>query len=126
MNRENFNIFSLIGNVSKINEIKEQSNGTKYRYISICQNNKYKNKDEEIIDQANFFDIKIYEGSFKEFENLEIGQYLNVFGKIKVYKDKDNKTTLALVGNTCRRLTKKKDVEIFDYDWLNDDEEVDL
>ena len=126
MNSNIYNSFSLVGNVSKINEVKEQSNGTKFKYISICQNSKYKNKDDEIVEQANFFDIKIYENSFKEFEDIEIGQYLNVFGKIKVYKDKDNKTTLSLIGNTCRRLTKKKDVEIFDYDWLNDDEGIDL
>ena len=60
MNHNIFNSFSLVGNVAKVNEIKEQSNGTKFKYISICQNSKYKNKDEEIVEQANFFDIKIY------------------------------------------------------------------
>ena len=85
MNHAIFNSFSLVGNVAKINEIKEQSNGTKFKYFTLCQNNKYKNKNDELVDQANFFDIKVYEKNFKDFENLKVGSYLNVFGKINVY-----------------------------------------
>ena len=126
MNHNIFNSFSLVGNVANVNEVKEQSNGTKYKYFSICQNNKYKNKDGEIIDHPNFFDIKIYEKNFKDFEGLEKGKYINVFGKVKVFKDKDNKTVLQLVGNSCRSLTKEKIDEIFDYDWLNDGEDIEM
>ena len=89
-------------------------------YFTLCQNNKYKNKEDEIIDQANFYDIKVYEGNFKDFQNLEVGKYINVFGKIKVYKDNENKTILSLVGNAYRSLSKEKVPEIYDYDWLNE------
>ena len=120
MNHNIFNSFSLAGNIAKINEVKEQSNGTKFMYFTLCQNNKYKNKEDEIIDQANFYDIKVYEGNFKDFQNLEVGKYINVFGKIKVYKDNENKTILSLVGNAYRSLSKEKNPEIYDYDWLNE------
>lgn len=120
MNHNIFNSFSLAGNIAKINEVKEQSNGTKFMYFTLCQNNKYKNKEDEIIDQANFYDIKVYEGNFKDFQNLEVGKYINVFGKIKVYKDNENKTILSLVGNAYRSLSKEKVTEIYDYDWLNE------
>lgn len=120
MNHNIFNSFSLAGNIAKINGVKEQSNGTKFMYFTLCQNNKYKNKEDEIIDQANFYDIKVYEGNFKDFQNLEVGKYINVFGKIKVYKDNENKTILSLVGNAYRSLSKEKVPEIYDYDWLNE------
>ena len=120
MNHNIFNSFSLAGNIAKINEVKEQSNGTKFMYFTLCQNNKYKNKEDEIIDQANFYDIKVYEGNFKDFQNLEVGKYINVFGKIKVYKDNENKAILSLVGNAYRSLSKEKVPEIYDYDWLNE------
>ena len=120
MNHNIFNSFSLAGNIAKINEVKEQSNGTKFMYFTLCQNNKYKNKEDEIIDQAIFYDIKVYEGNFKDFQNLEVGKYINVFGKIKVYKDNENKTILSLVGNAYRSLSKEKVPEIYDYDWLNE------
>lgn len=127
MNHNVFNSFSLVGNVANINEVKEQSNGTKYKYFSLCQNNKYKNKDGEFVKVANFFDIKVYEKNFKDFEFIEKGNYINVFGKIKVFKNEDNKTVLQLVGNTCRSLTKKKDKEeLFDYDWLNEEDDIEM
>ena len=127
MNHNVFNSFSLVGNVANINEVKEQSNGTKYKYFSLCQNNKYKNKDGEFVEVANFFDIKVYEKNFKDFEFIEKGNYINVFGKIKVFKNEENKTVLQLVGNTCRSLTKKKDKEeLFDYDWLNEEDDIEM
>lgn len=124
MNHNIFNSFSLAGNVAKVNEVLEQANGTKYKYFTICQNNKYKNKDGEFIDKANFFDIKIFENQFEEFDKyLEKGKLINVFGKIQVYKNNDSKTILNLIGNSCRSLQREKTPEIFDYDWLNDDSE---
>lgn len=128
MNHNIFNSFSLAGNIAKINEVKEQSNGTKYQYITLCQNNKYLNKSGEYIDQANFFDIKIYEKNFQDFEKIEVGKYVNIFGKIKVYKDNENKTILSLVGNACRSLSKEKIPDVFDYDWINegDDREMEV
>lgn len=124
MNHNIFNSFSLAGNVANVNEVLEQANGTKYKYFTICQNNKYKNKDGEFVDKANFFDIKIFENQFEEFDKyLEKGKLINVFGKIQVYKNNDNKTILNLIGNSCRSLQREKTPEIFDYDWLNDDSE---
>lgn len=124
MNHNIFNSFSLAGNVAKVNEVLEQANGTKYKYFTICQNNKYKNKDGEFVDKANFFDIKIFENQFEEFDKyLEKGKLINIFGKIQVYKNGDNKTILNLIGNSCRSLQREKTPEIFDYDWLNDDSE---
>lgn len=124
MNHNIFNSFSLAGNVAKVNEVLEQANGTKYKYFTICQNNKYKNKDGEFVDKANFFDIKIFENQFEEFDKyLEKGKLINVFGKIQVYKNNDSKTILNLIGNSCRSLQREKTPEIFDYDWLNDDSE---
>lgn len=99
MNHSIMNSFSLVGNVAKVNDIKEQTNGTKFRYFTICQNTKYKDKNENEVSEPNFYDIKIYEKNFKYFENnLVVGKYINVFGKIKVYKDKDNKAVMNLIG----------------------------
>lgn len=121
MNHSIMNSFSLVGNVAKVNDIKEQANGTKFRYFTICQNTKYKDKNENEVSEHNFYDIKIYEKNFKYFENnLVVGKYINVFGKIKVYKDKDNKAVMNLIGSDSKEITFNKDNEIFDYDWLNE------
>lgn len=121
MNHSIMNSFSLVGNVAKVNDIKEQTNGTKFRYFTICQNTKYKDKNENEVSEPNFYDIKIYEKNFKYFENnLVVGKYINVFGKIKVYKDKDNKVVMNLIGSDSKEITFNKDNEIFDYDWLNE------
>ena len=83
MNDYIFNSFSLVGNIAKVNEIKEQQNGTKFRYFTIAQNNKYKNKDGEIIDNPSFINIKIFEKQFKDFEKyLTVGRF--VFFVIKI------------------------------------------
>lgn len=127
MNHNIFNSFSLVGNVAKVNEIKEQSNGTKFRYFTICQNTKYKDKNGKTKDEPNFFDIKIFEKLFKNFEsNLDVGKYINVFGKVKVYKDKNNKTVISLIGSDSRALSNEKQEEIFDYDWLNENNNMEV
>ena len=110
---EYINSFSLVGNISYINDIQEQKNGTKFRYFQIAQNNKYKDKDGKLISEPSFINIKLFENRFKE--------YINVFGKIKVFKDADNKSNTILIANSCRDLSKQKQYEdIFDYDWLNE------
>lgn len=125
---EYINSFSLVGNISYINEIQEQKNGTKFRYFQIAQNNKYKNKDGELISEPSFINIKLFENQFKNFEKiLEVGRYVNIFGKIKVFKDSDNKSNMILIANNYRDLSnQKKYDDIFEYDWLNegDDREV--
>lgn len=127
MNHSIMNSFSLVGNVAKVNDIKEQTNGTKFRYFTICQNTKYKDKNENEVSEPNFYDIKIYEKNFKYFENnLVVGKYINVFGKIKVYKDKNNKTVMNLIGNDSKEITFNKDNEIFDYDWLNENNDMEV
>lgn len=127
MNHSIMNSFSLVGNVAKVNDIKEQTNGTKFRYFTICQNTKYKDKNENEVSEPNFYDIKIYEKNFKYFENnLVVGKYINVFGKIKVYKDKDNKTVMNLIGSDSKEITFNKDNEIFDYDWLNENNDMEV
>ena len=127
MKHNAFNSFSLVGNVAKVNEIKKQSNGTKFRYFTICQNTKYKDKNGEIHDEPNFFDIKVFEKQFKYFEkNLEIGKYINVIGKVKVYKDKNNKTILSLIGSDSRSLQIENQEELFDYDWLNETDNIEV
>ncbi len=127
MNHNIFNSFSLVGNIAKVNEVKEQSNGTKFRYFTICQNTKYKDKNGETKDEPNFYDIKIFEKNFKNFENnLEVGKYINVFGKVKVYKDKNNKTDMYIIGSDSRALSTEKQEEIFDYDWLNENSEMEV
>ena len=126
MNSNLFNSFSLVGNIAKVNEIKEQSNGTKFRYFTICQNTKYKDKNGDVQEDANFYDIKIFEKNFNHFENkLEVGKYLNVIGKVKVYKDENKKNRLTLIGCDSRVLTKEKEAtnnneDLFEFDWLND------
>lgn len=127
MNHSIMNSFSLVGNVAKVNDIKEQTNGTKFRYFTICQNTKYKDKNENEVSEPNFYDIKIYEKNFKYFENnLVVGKYINVFGKIKVYKDKDNKAVMNLIGSDSKEITFNKDNEIFDYDWLNEKNDMEV
>lgn len=126
MNNEFINSFSLIGRICSINEIKEQSNGNKYRYFSIVQNNNYVDKDGNSINEPSFICIKVFEKNFKEFENkLKVGNLINVFGKIKVYKNTDGKDIVVLIGLLCREILKTKEVEeVFDYDWLNDNQET--
>ena len=125
MNSEIKNSFSLVGNISSINEVKEQANGTKYRYFDIAQNNKYKNKDGEIVNEPSFYSIKIYEKQFEQFDKLlEIGKYINVSGKLNMFKDKDKKSNMILIGTDCRVLDKNKNKdELFEYDWLNEDDD---
>lgn len=122
MLKEYINSFSLIGNISYIGDIQEQKNGTKYRYFQLAQNSKYKDKDGNLVDEPSFINIKIYESQFKNFEKvLEVGKYINIFGKIKVFKDSDNKNNIILIANNYRDLSKRKQyTEIFDYDWLNE------
>ena len=122
MLKEYINSFSLIGNISYIGDIQEQKNGTKYRYFQLAQNNKYKDKDGNLVDEPSFINIKLFESQFKNFEKvLEVGKYLNIFGKIKVFKDSDNKNNIILIANNYRDLNKQKQyTEIFDYDWLNE------
>lgn len=122
MLKEYINSFSLIGNISYIGDIQEQKNGTKYRYFQLAQNNKYKDKDGNLVDEPSFINIKLYESQFKNFEKvLEVGKYLNIFGKIKVFKGEDNKNNIILIANNFRDLNKQKQyTEIFDYDWLNE------
>ncbi len=122
MLKEYINSFSLIGNISYIGDIQEQKNGTKYRYFQLAQNNKYKDKDGNLVDEPSFINIKLFESQFKNFEKvLEVGKYINIFGKIKVFKDSDNKNNIILIANNYRDLSKQKQyTEIFDYDWLNE------
>ena len=122
MLKEYINSFSLVGNISYIGDIQEQKNGTKYRYFQLAQNNKYKDKDGNLVDESSFINIKLFESQFKNFEKvLEVGKYLNIFGKIKVFKDSDNKNNIILIANNYRDLNKQKQyTEIFDYDWLNE------
>ena len=122
MLKEYINSFSLVGNISYIGDIQEQKNGTKYRYFQLAQNNKYKDKDGNLVDETSFINIKLFESQFKNFEKvLEVGKYLNIFGKIKVFKDSDNKNNIILIANNYRDLNKQKQyTEIFDYDWLNE------
>ena len=119
---EYMNSFSLIGNISYIGDIQEQKNGTKYRYFQLAQNSKYKDKDGNMISKPSFIEIKLYENVFKDFEKvLEVGKYINIFGKINVYKDSNNKNKINLIANNYLDLSKQKQhVEIFDYDWLNE------
>ena len=122
MLKEYINSFSFVGNISYIGDIQEQKNGTKYRYFQLAQNNKYKDKDGNLVDEPSFINIKLFESQFKNFEKvLEVGKYLNIFGKIKVFKDSDNKNNIILIANNYRDLNKQKQyTEIFDYDWLNE------
>lgn len=124
------NNFNLIGNISSINEIKEQSNGTKYRYFGLAQNNKYKSKNGEDVNDTSFFNIKIYEKDFDKFEPLlEIGKYVYIQGFLNNYKDSDNKTVEVKIGKEIRDLSKGNKIpeklrelmeELEDYDWLED------
>lgn len=127
------NNFNLIGNISSINEIKEQSNGTKYRYFGLAQNNKYKNKNGQDVNDTSFFNIKIYEKDFNKFEPLlEVGKYVYVQGFLNNYQDSDNKTVEVKIGKEIRDLSKGNKLpdkvrelmeELEDYDWLEDSSE---
>ena len=124
MKSEMHNSFSLVGNIAKISEVMEQKNGTKFRYFTIAQNNDYKNKEGETVKSPSFINIKIYERSFEEFQNiLEIGKYVHIIGKLSFFKDENNHEKILLIGNSCRDLSKKENLEeVFEYDWLNEKE----
>lgn len=131
MNYELKNCFTLIGNISSVNEIKEQSNGTKYRYFGLAQNNKYKNKNGEDVKETSFFSLKIYEKDFEKFEKLlEVGNYVYVQGYLKSYKDSDNKTQEFKIAKDIRDLSKDSRIseevkelldDLADYNWLEDE-----
>lgn len=125
MNNNIFNSFSLVGNIAKIGDIKEQSNGKKFRFFTLAQNSRYIDKNGETVESVFFIDIKLYEKHFNEFEKmLEVGKYVHVMGKVNVYKDESGKNNIYFVANSYRTLSKEKRnyEEIFEYDWLNDDE----
>ena len=127
MKSEMYNSFSLVGNIAKVSEIMEQKNGTKFRYFTIAQNNDYKNKEGETIKNPSFINIKIYERYFNNFDDmLEVGRYVHVIGKLLFYNDENNHEKILLIGNTCRDLSKnneEKSLDVYDYDWLNEDNE---
>ncbi len=128
MNSNMINSFSLVGNIASVNEIKKQSNGKKFRYFTLAQNNKYNDQEGNPKSVPSFISIKIYEKNFAKFENiLKVGNYVNIFGKVGVYKDAEAKSKLYLVAIEGRQITyNKNSEESFEYDWLSDESELEL
>ena len=125
MNYNMINSFSLVGNIAKVNEEREQVNGKKYKYFTIAQNNEYRNNNDEVVKITSFFDLKIYEKDFAKFEKiLEVGKYVHIFGRISIHKNSDNKTIITLIATDCRILNKNKKLELFDYNWFEDEEHI--
>lgn len=136
MHYELKNNFNLVGNISIINEIKEQSNGNHFRYFGLAQNNKYKNKYGEDVNDTSFFNIKIYEKDFEKFKDiLEVGKYVYVQGYIVSYKDFEGKQQEIKVAKEIRDLSKNNRMseehrklleDLEDYNWLEDSEEMEI
>ena len=120
------NSISLVGNVSSISDELVTATGKKYKSFDICKNTKYKKTNDEEVENKEFFTFRIFEDNLKRYDHLlEKGKWLHILGFIHSYIDDKNIRKTYFVVNSIRDFKKNNEkVEVFDYDWLNDDLEV--
>lgn len=127
MIKEIRNSVSIVGNISFIGEEKENINGRKYLFFDICQNSKYILPDGEEKEDKQFFSIKAYPKELERYKELiEVGKWIHVIGYIHAYIDSKNIRHNYIVLNQLRELNNKDEKiqpEVFNYDWLNDEDE---
>lgn len=122
MNGLDYNGISLIGNVANISDIKSLPSGKKYKYFDICQNSKYKDGLGEH-ESKSFFSVRLFENQISEYDSIiKKGNWIHIIGKIRNYVNKDNVKKTYIVVDSLREMKPKEkiDMELFDYDWLND------
>lgn len=127
MQKELRNSVSLTGNISQIKEEKENINGRKYLFFDICQNNKYVTKEGEEREDKQYFSFKLYPKELEQYRGLlEVGKWVHILGYIHAYIDKNGFKHNYIVVNQIKEMKNENEIidnEIFDYDWLNNDEE---
>lgn len=129
MNNEFRNSITLIGNVSKIGSEFTTKNGSKMKFFDIGQGNKYKNEDGEEVNNSQYFTIRLNEESLNKYDFLEVGKPVHITGHLKSYINKNKLREVIVVPSVIRDLSKIKDkesIELFDYDWLNDDDSEEI
>jgi Single-stranded DNA-binding protein len=126
MNNEINNSISLVGNVSSISDDLITASGKKYKSFDICKNTKYKNSNEEEVENKEYFTFRIFEDNLNKYDYLlEKGKWLHILGFIHSYTNDKNIRKTYFVVNSIRDFKKKNEkVEMFDYDWLNEDREI--
>lgn len=126
MLKEISNSISIVGNISSLSDEKITANNKKYKTFDVCKNNKYINNKGEEIKTQEFFTFKIFENNLAQYESLlTVGKWVHILGFVHSYIDEQKMRKTYFVVNEIRDMEKqiKKDnIEIFDYDWLNDDE----
>lgn len=127
MQKEIRNSVSLVGNISSIGEVKENINGRKYMFFDICQNNIYKSENGDDIEEKEYFSFKLYPKELDKFKDIiEKGKWVHIIGYIHSYLDNNKVKHTYMVVNNIRELSSKNEKipdDIFDYDWLNDEDE---
>ena len=127
MIKEIRNSVSIVGNISFVAEEKENVNGRKYLFFDICQNSKYILPNGEEQEDKQFFSIKAYPKELERYKELiKVGKWIHVIGYIHAYIDSKNIRHNYIVLNQLRELNNKDEKiqpELFNYDWLNDEDE---
>ena len=118
------NNITLIGNVSKIGDVFTTKTDTKMKFFDIGQGNKYKNENGEEITNSQYFTVRLSDKKIEEYNFIEIGKPVHVTGYLKSYINKNNIRETIVIPTTIRDISNLKDkepIELFDYDWLNED-----
>lgn len=118
------NNITLIGNITKIGDIFTTKTENKMQFFDIGQGNKYINDKGEEVSNSQYFTIRLNENLIGKYEFLEIGKPVHVTGYLKSYINKNNIREVIVIPTTIRDLSNTKEnapVEVFDYDWLNED-----
>lgn len=78
------NSLILEGNVTRIPEMKQTTNGFKVCTIPLAVNRFYKNADGEKVEEVSFFDVETF-GNMAEYseKNCEKGRGVRVVGRLK-------------------------------------------
>lgn len=117
------NNITLIGNITKVGDVFITKTNTKMQFIDIGQGNKYKNENGEEVNNSQYFTIRLNAGLIDQFDFIEVGKPIHVIGYLKSYINKNNIREIIVIPTAIKDLSNVKDkpVELFDYDWLNEE-----
>ena len=116
-----YNAISLIGNIANIYDIKTLPSGKKYQFFDLCKSYKYKDNLGEEKTCKSFFTIRLFDEQISKYADIiKKGNLVKIFGKLKNYISKDMIKKEYITIDSLVEFNKKKDIEVFDYDWLND------
>lgn len=116
------NNITLVGNITKIGNVFETKTNKKMQFFDIGQGNKYIDEKGNEINNSQYFTIRLNESLIDKYDFIKVGNRIHVTGYIKSYINKNNLREIIVIPQTIKDLTKENDkIELFDYDWLNED-----